>query len=365
MDQRKKTIAELENKRRESLCSLNLIQEDLGARLLERIEGGDFPPAGFAEYRTEYRRLGKEARDFQGKIKEIEEDSLRIQALDEEIEAKEGQEAAGSRELSGLVRDLGKDLLENPQNAELPVFFRQQADLLAANIEALEARIAELGSREGGNVFSWIGKSAQALMTRSSLAKTRNELEKLYETAGEQFSGSGGPGLSAARSGLVRNIQKLKKQGLALEEDLAELREKQRELGARTGGRGGPVKHIRDLERQLDRVKEEAAALYRHFGGEAAAGSPKAFASLLDEEDRGALEKISLIRKTMAGYEAEIGRLEASLGIDEAKREIEKMEKAVAEQRDRIAAAEKTIAACVQKTAEARARIEEFSQRLE
>jgi hypothetical protein len=360
MDQRKKTIAELENKKQESLRSLDLIREDLGARLLERIGDADFPSEDLAEYR----RLWKETLDSRGRIKTIEEDSLRIQALDEELESKEGQQTAQRRELADLTLDLGKEILGDPQNTESPVFFRQQADLLASRLEALEARLAEMETREGGNLFSWIGKSAQALITRSSLAKARNKLHRLYETVGEQFSRSGGAGVPAAQSGLLRNIQKLKKQSQALEEDMAELREKRRELAARTGGRSGPLKNIRDLEKHLGRIKEEFAVLYRHFGGEAAAGAKKQFASLLDEGDQQTLEKIALIQKTVAGYEDEIEKLKASLGIDEAKREIEKLEKATAEQQDRIAAAETAIAAYTQKIAEARARIGEFSKRL-
>jgi hypothetical protein len=359
MDQRKKKISELEKKKQESLCSLDLILEDLGARLLERIGEAGFPSADVAEYR----RLKKEALESQDKIKAIEEDSLRLQALDDEIEAKEGLQTSRTGELTALFRDLGKEMLEDPRNTELPVFFRQQGDLLLCRVEALEARLADLDTREGANVFSWIGKSARALTTRLSLSKARNELHKLYETAGEQFSHPGGTGTQAPRSGLLGKVQKLKKQTQDLTEELAALREKRRELAAHTGAGGGPLKHIRDLEKHIRRIKEEFAVLYRRFGGEAAAGAKKKFAALLNKEDRQSLEKIDLLRKAVGDYEEEIEQLKASLGIDEAKREIEKLEKAIGGERDRIALAEKTIAGHTQKIAEARKRIEELEGR--
>jgi hypothetical protein len=356
MDRRKKNMVELENKKRESLHSLDLILEDLGSRLLERIGEADFPSADVMEYR----RLREEALDSQDSIKTIEADYLRLQALDEDIESKEALQTARRRELSVLYRDLGKGILEDPTDRELPAFFRQRGDILLPRVAALEARLRDINTTEKPSLFSWIGKSAQTLVIRSSLAKARNELSRLYETAGEQFSHPGGAEAPAAKTGPVEKIQNLKEQSQTLAEDLAALREDRRKMAADTGAHGGPLKRIRDLEKHLSRIKEEFTVLYRHFGGEAAAGAKKHFAALLDEVDLQSLEKIALIRKTIGNYEGEITKLKTSLAVDEHKLEIQKLERAITEQRNRIAAAETAIAEYTKKRAEAQDLIEKL-----
>jgi septal ring factor EnvC (AmiA/AmiB activator) len=104
------------------------------------------------------------------------------------------------------------------------------------------------------------------------------------------------------------------------------------------------------------------SALYRHFGGEAAEGAKKQFASLLDEDDLLSLEKIALLHTDIGSYEEEITKLKASLEIDEKKREIQKLETAITEQQRRIAAAETAIAEYKQKITAAQARIEELGR---
>lgn len=361
MDHRKKNIAELEQKKRESLRSLDLLLEDLGSRLLERAGEAGFPSTDVREYR----RLWKEALDAQDRIKAIEEGYLHLQALDEEIEAKEVLQTARRGELSVLHRDLGKAVLDDPQNQEIPAFFRQRADLLSPQVDTLEARLADMETEETPNIFSWFGKKTRTLMTRSSLKKAKKKLHQLYETAGEQFSHSGGAESPAAKTGFLGKIQKLREQSRALAEDLAELRENRRKTAADTEIRGGPLKGIQELEKHIGRIKEELAALYRRFGEAAAAGAKKRFASLLHEDDQPSLGKIALIRKTVRDYDGEIERLQASLAVDEAKGEVRRLEKAVTEQRNRIAAAETVIAEYTQKIQETQARIEELAKLLE
>jgi hypothetical protein len=362
MDSRKKKIADLEAEKRKSLLALDLIREDMGSRLLERIGENDFPSPAPAEYR----RLRQEAADLEGAIKVIEEDSLRIQALDEEMELKKERRTAGLRELSGLYRNLGRRILEDPRYGDRVIFYRQRTDTLLPKIEGLEARLAELENREGTNLFSWLGKSAQALAVRSSLAGARKDVEQVYEAAGEEFSrpggGGGGPD-PGEQADLLGDIEKSRGILQALADEMAELREERRKIAAASGAGGGAVERIRKLEQRIFRIREELKSLYRHFGGEASEREhKKRFASLLDEEDWKTLEKTALIRQTLQQYDDEIARHKASLEIDAERAEIEKLKKAAAEQRNRIAAAETAIAEYTQKIAEAQARIKNLSE---
>lgn len=363
MDYRKKSIADLENRKQKALDSLNLIVEDFGARLLKR--------AGEAGFSSEavpvYRRLQQEAADSADLVKGIEEDSLRLQALDEDIEQKKAEQAARLENLSGLYRSLGQQGLEDPQYGDMAVFYRQRADILIPRMEALEARLGELEAKEGANVFTWFGKSVQAMAARSLLAKSRKDLDRLHEEAGEQFSRPGEQALPppAGKNGLREDIENLKRLVRDSAGELAALREERRKTGIGINAEGGPVVRIQGLEKQIARVKQELKNLYRQFGEEATkAGHKKNFASLLNEDDKQTLEKIALLRKTLKEYDREIEKNEVSLAVDEEKKKIEKLEQAIKEQRDRIAGAEKIIAEYTQKQEASRTRVEELLGRI-
>ncbi|MDR2258942.1 MAG: hypothetical protein LBE14_07320 [Treponema sp.] len=356
MDYRKKNIGELESKKRESRCSLDLILEDFGGQLLNRIGGEDFPSGEVQDYR----RLLQEVSDSESLIETIEADTLRLRELEENIGRAEQRRAAQAGELSGLYGALGKCALEDVQAGDAVAAYRQRADFLADKIETLESRLTELETREGANVFAWLGKNAQGVLARSSLAKARNNLERLYQEAGEQFTrpGAGNPPPRGESAELAEKIKKARSLSQNLTEELAGLREERRKLGGVFGAEGGPARQIQGLERHINHIRQELKTLYRRFGEQAEEGQhKKQFASLFYEDDTQVLDKIKLVRKTIGDYDGEIKKLKASLEIDAEKAEIEKMKKAVEEQRARIAAAEKNIG-------ELEGRIQETQQRI-
>jgi chromosome segregation ATPase len=343
MDHRKKSIGGLERKKQESRGSLDLILEDFGGQLLERIGGEDFPSGELEEYR----RLLKEVGDSEALIKTIEADTRRLRDLEEEINRREEQQAARSRELSGLYITLAGRVLEENQSGDMAAAYRQRADLFADKIESLESRLADLEAGEGTGLFAWLEKNIRGSAARSSLTRARNNLDKLYEEAGEQFSqpNHGGPPFEGEAAGLVEAIKKTRALSQTRAGELAELREERRKLGGVFGAEGGPAKQIQGLERHIGHIRQELKAVYRRFGEQASAGeNKKRFASLFHEDDKQVLDKIRLIRKTIRDYEGEIKKLKTSLEIDAEKGEIEKLKKAVEEQRGRIAAAEENIA---------------------
>jgi predicted nucleic acid-binding Zn-ribbon protein len=359
MDYRKKNIKDLERKKQESRLSLDVLLEDFGRLLLDRLGEDDFP----SEETGAYRRLRKEAGDSEALIKTVEEDTLRLRGLEEEINLKEEQNTALVRELSDLSVRLGKHILEDPQYEGISGFYRQRADILGVKTDSLAGRLAELEAGEGANVFTWIGKKAQGLVTRSFLTKAQDNLERLYQAAGEDFSRSGSASFQGEAAGLAGEIEK--KRGLlqALAGELAELRGERRKLGKAFGAEGGPVKQIQGLERHINHIREELKAVCRRFGGQAAEpGAKKQFASLLSEDDQQVLEKIRFIRKTIQAYDTEIKGLKNALAADEKKAEIEKWEKAIQEQRGRITAAEESIAELENRIQEAEKNIEELEK---
>jgi hypothetical protein len=340
MDYRKKNLVELENKKKESQLSLDLILEDFGCLLLGRTGGEDFP----SEYAAEYRRLLKEAGDSESLIRTIEADALRLGKLEEDISRREQQNTVRSREISGLYTVLGKRMLEDLQFGEFTASYRQRADVLAVKISSLESRMAELEAGDGANVFARAGKGVQRLVIRPSLEKTRKDLDRLYGEAGEQFTRSGGPPFQGELANLAEEIEKARSLSQNLAEELAGLREERGRLGGAFGAGGGPAKQIQGLEQHISHIRQDLKDVYRRFGGQAAEGeNKKRFAPLFYEDDKQVLDKIKLIKKIIGDYDREIEKLKTSLTVDEEKAEIGKLKKAIGEQRARIAAAEEVI----------------------
>jgi uncharacterized coiled-coil DUF342 family protein len=121
-------------------------------------------------------------------IGKVEEKNRRFKELEEAIDLKEQEEKECLKEMEGIYRRLGKALLDNETYNDFTSLFKEQADALSSKLESLESRIKELENKEGGNVFSWIGKSAQGLVLRSFLSKAQESQEQLFLNIGERYS---------------------------------------------------------------------------------------------------------------------------------------------------------------------------------
>ena len=359
MDERKKQIEELEQKRRDNLAALDSCMERLGETLLGRVGeespvSADSPPAA-----GEYHRLRKEIAGSEDSIKTIEEQIRRQRELEERIALKEQEEGERAKGLSGLYARLGKAALEAVSagygeglgGAAAP--YREQAEDLTSKVRSLEDRLAELERKDGSNVFSWIGKSAQGLVLRSFLTKAQDNLDQLYRNAGERFSRPDLPDLSALpeAAGIIAAIAQAREASRSLSADLAALREEFRRIGGSIGAEGGPLKQIQGLRNHISRTREELRVLYRRFGGEAAAagksaetGEGRLFASLITAEDQPVLDEADRLRSSIRDTERSMEKLRASLAIDGEQAKIEKCRRAIADKQARIAEAEKDIA---------------------
>ncbi|MDR1618121.1 MAG: hypothetical protein LBS06_03625 [Treponema sp.] len=354
MDDRIKTIGELESGRQEVLDSLNLLLEDLGETLMGRA-GEDRGTPGKAD-RAEYRRLLEETDDAAGQAAKIEADTAHLGELEESIRRTEEDTAAVKKELSASYRRLGEAVLEGETYTNLSAPFQAQQEMLVPKIRSLEERLSELGSRTGANVFTWIGKGAQTMVIRGFLARTRESLDRLYEQAGERFSRPEEAALLAGGepAALVAGAAALKGRAEGLAEQAAALKAERRKTADALGADGGAVKRKDALEKRIAALKGELRVLYRRIGEAAEKGAGKKnYGPLLSPEDRLILDRIGAKRKTLGDYEKKIQKIRVSIAIDEKKAEIERLEKAIEEQRARIAAAEKTIAKLSEHIAEA------------
>ena len=362
MDDRKRQISEAENKKKEQTALLDALLAQIGEAIFERTadSGADDVPA-FVELAA-YRRFQDDIAGFRDSIQSAEEQMRRFRELEEGIGAKEREETACSRDLSGFYGRLGKLLLEeagrNGEDSSAYEDFcaphRSQADELLAKVSSLEDRLAGLEQKEKGNVFTWIGKSAQSLVLRSFLGKAQESLEQLRRTAGERFCRrrDGEFPENAAIDSLCGEIEQKRLELEAISEDLASLKGEKRKISEGFSAEGGPAKHIQAMKSHIAQAQGELKALYRSVGAEAALGGAfeaneperrQTIQSFVRAEDKDSLESAGRMSQTIQDCETVVEKLRASLAIDDEKAKIEKCRRMIQEKRSKIAQAEKSI----------------------
>lgn len=374
MDERKKSIRELEAKRRETLENLDKLRESWGETLLSRLdtEGSD----RFAGDLGQYRRFLETIVVFRGRIRTLEDDTLRLRDLEKALAEKDRAAAEKTGALQGLYIDLGELALQNDAAFDFEASLKAQAEDLTARIGARQERLGELEEGKRGGFFSWIGGSAQGALIRRQLSKSRSGLNRIYETAGEQFFAAlerqGESGEDVPAGDIPARIRALKQESALLDESGASLREERAALRESLGVEGNsrnfsPAKKIRDLEQRIVREQEQLSAfcgafgkrLYGLFaGGKEGEGAGER--SWLLAEDRNTLERTREMLEQIAGYEAGMEKLNASLLIDEKRGAIDKMKKSILSHRQRIAAGENAIAGLEKQIAETNRQIEEL-----
>ena len=363
MDERKKQIDSLEKNRKETRDSLDLLLARFGENLFSRMES---KPAGYEDVDViEYRQLQKTVADSNSAIFSIEEQIRRQRELEEEIELKERENKERAKELAAVHRRLGKVVLEEEADmyADFTPPFREQTDALTSKVVSLENRIEELEQKEGKNVFVWIGKGAQGLVLRSFLTKAQENLEQLYQNAGETFIQRGSEaGMSreindgSAAAILTTEIENARAQINVLSEELKKLRDEKRLISADFDAQGNPLKRIQSLKNNIAQAKENLTILYRRFGSlavSAGAGNDttelfpqrKQFIdSLINPEDQDVLGNAARLSQVIQDNETAIGKLRASLAIDGEKTKIEKYQKSIQDKKMRITDAQRAIA---------------------
>jgi tetratricopeptide (TPR) repeat protein len=349
VDERKKQIERLKKISQECRDSLDSLMEKLGGELFGRISRNE---TGFNDI-DRYFNLQAESARYSADIALVEEQIIRFKELEERIEYKERDEKERSKELVHCYSRLGKALMESGRYGEFTSSYRAQAEVLDSKVDSLEQRLSGLDKKEGGNVFSWIGKGAQGLVLRSFLTRTQESLDQIYRSVGERFcrQESGDGGHSGEVAAVFAEIEEIREATLRIGEELVQLRGDKRKITESFGPEGNPLKQIKSLKNRIDQVKEQLNVLYLKMGKEAASieeaevpSDRKEFVdSLLVEADREVLDKAAGLKKTIKSNEVEIAKLEASLAIDKEKDKIEKYRYTISEKRNKISEVERAI----------------------
>jgi len=356
MDDRKKRISELEHRKREQIVQLDALLIRFGEGVFGRM--ADSNDSGIAELAV-YQGYQTDIANSQASIQAAEEQIRRSKELDQNIDVKEHEESSNAKELAFAYSRLGKLLLEenSEQYAGFCAPYRDQNEALLTKVLSLGERLDELEKKEGGNVFTWIGKGAQSLVLRSFMTKAQENLEQLRRNVGECYSRdrklSDAPAGNTGIDALCAEIEGKRAQSKAISSEIAALREERRMINSSFSAEGGPVKHINTIKNHIANVQNDLKTLYRRMGAECASIDPakdlpaerrQALASFILPQDADVLESASRIDKTIHDCEEEIKKLEASLAIDDEKAKIDKFKKMIQEKREKIARAELDIA---------------------
>jgi chromosome segregation ATPase len=362
MEEKRKNIKELEQKRQEEFRSVNLMLEDLGEALLSREEAGE---GDAGEYTREYQRIQQGIADSEGLISTIKGDVLRLKQAEEALALNEKALFKVKQDLEQRYTGLGERLLEDGTYGEFTEPYRRQFDALEDKVKSLEDRMEALAARPPANPLVQLGRKTQSMLFRAALEKNHSEVRRIYEAAGEKFASreDGGPNPGGELDRVLEEIGKLRKQAGDLRAEEDRLRGERREIAGSLNIQGGPVKRAAALEKGITRLKNERRTVYGKYGEFAREKARNGeWEVVFNQDDRLLLQRIEETRNYIGDIENQIEKNQASLAIDEERGAIVKMEKAISDHRVRIAAAEKAIGDLEERIRKAEQRIEELKQ---
>ena len=370
MDERKKTIRDLEEKKQADILARERLLEGLGEALLQRVgekeaftEGtGKQPDAVVADYR----KLLKDIAESVDTIKSLEQEILQLKKLEEKISEKEKEKSGVEEEFLEACTKLGQVLLEDPDYVDAGGLMRQQEESLRAKIDEQEIKLEELEERRGG-LIAWLGKNAQKAVSKTLISKNRSALQKVYRNVGEKFLSSGyEKDLEGESAEASEKSFELKELLSSKTNELNDLKEKRKTTIASYGAEGTPAKRIKALEKRITRTKEELPAVYLRFGSLAADNAGKeALSSIIQEQDLLVLERAEILASKIVEKEQEIKKTKTLISIDNEKTEIEKLKSAIVKQQQKILTAEDIISDLEKQIAEAEQNIEELQLTLQ
>jgi chromosome segregation ATPase len=368
MDDRKKRIDDLLKNNQENRSSLDTLLENFGQNLYARTKEAK---ANFEDI-DRYNGLLRDIAESNTAIGKIEEKNRRYKELEDAVDAKEQEEKERQKEMDVIYRRLGRALLENSAYDDYTSLFKEQAEALSAKLESLENRIEELDSKDGGNVFSWIGKSAQGLVLKSFLSKAQENREQLLHEIGERYSSRDSVSEDDEIAVIRTEIDSLRGVSKTAMDELAILKDEKREISAGFGIDGNPQKQIQSVKNHINEVEETLRGLYKNFGAQASgimdddiAPERKYFIdTIVTAEDGETIGRAVRLNQSISDNEKAIAKLRASLAIDEERTKIEKSLRSIEDKKSKITDLEKDIADLEGSVRECETYIQELQKQL-
>jgi len=367
MDDRRKRIDDLIKNSQETRSSLDTLLENFGETLYFRTKEMQ---TSFDDI-NQYNIYLTDISNSNVSIGKIEEKNRRFKELEEAIEAREQQEKERAKEMTVVYRRLGKALLENSAYDDYTSLFKEQADALNTKLESLETRIGELENKEGGNVFTWIGKNAQGLVLKTFLTKAQENREQLYQNVGERFQGRDSPDGNDDVSIVRAEADSLRSVSRAAADELSALKDERRIITASFGIEGNPAKQIQSIKNHINLVNEALAALYKKFGAETSGideditPERKYFIdTIVTAQDGETISRAVRLNQSITENEKAIAKLRASLAIDDEKIKIEKYKRSIDDKKNKILDFQKQISDLEESVRDSEKYIQELDKQL-
>jgi chromosome segregation ATPase len=340
MDERRKTISQIDSKRAEEEHALRLCLVSLGKCLVDEASLAQNDSAV-----VESGRIRAEIAALEKAVNGIAADMDRLKELELAISGAEAKKTSLEKEQKELCPTLGKLVISS---GEYPAFcapYKAELSELAQKHAETQEKLD--GLQGGGNILVRMGHGIKSATLRASLANTENAISRVYEKGGAEFARTMP---SMPEKTADENLAAAMEHAAALRGEINETflaltaqKDEKRRITDSFGPDGGPVKKTESLERETAKKNEELDAVFYRAGKKALelADQGDAIPNGGAEEILGAAKKsVSMI----AEFESQLEKLRASIAIDDERAEIEKLQNGIVTLRTKIAAAESEIA---------------------
>jgi len=358
MEDRKKTLKDLEASKLQTIETLDNLLANLGESLIARMETvSGIPSDGETPVKIwdEKNRLQKEIANAEENIVLIETDLRRLGELEEEINRLERERNEISKDVLPVYTELGRLVLIDSGFENFSSAFEKEMNDITMKIDYQQKKLDELDGEEG-NIFIRATKGVRGMVNRLILTKNEAELEKLFRGAGEQFFiALENPGSRISSEEITLSDEGIigshKQKGSEFRQRLAELRDEgeklrteRREKAAALDQKGNPARRISELEAFITNTKDEVIRVYRNFGACARKEEWRKFFAPFSETENIQDEKIDSISKSLHITEQQIEDVKIAIAIDNENAEISKLKAAINEKQQIINNAESAIA---------------------
>ena len=391
MEDKRKTLRDLEAARTQSLEFLDNLFEKLGESLVSQFEtvgqdlsglisGWDTVVAAGTEADNpphlwdEKKRLDSEIAESEQTIRDIETDLRHLGELEEIIKRKELEKYEKSKELIRISTDLGQLILSDDKFEHFTSTFEQELKDITLKIDFQQKKLDELDNTDG-NILSRLTNGVKGIVAKALLSKNEAALEKLYRLAGEQYLASldkpdsrqyideTGSLTDNEIPFLTKKGRELRELQASLNEETEKLRTERRLTADALGQKGNPARRISDLGLFITRTKDEIKRVYCRFGASVHKDEWKdRFSPYFSESDRQLEDKIIALEDSVRDTDEKIKTTKIAIEIDNENAEIARLEKSIEDKRRRIAEAETSISEMEGQITASQKRIGELSE---
>ena len=382
MEDRKKTLRDLEASKAQSQEVLDKLLGNLGESLISRNESCPGQNISVESDKDnpfilwqEKKRLDNEVAGAEDNIRTIETDLRRLGELEEEISRKEREKNEKAKEIIPVYTELGRLVMTDSGFDRFSSVYEQEMNDITLKIDYQQKKLDELDNTEG-NFFIRVTKGVRGMVNRAILSKNEAELEKLYRLVGEQFLEDlenpqprriSNEEVKLLEEGIICTQalkgRELRNQQITLNGESEKLRKERREIADALDEKGNPARRISELEVFISNTRDGIQKIYRRFGACARTAEWRVHFSPFTETEIIQDEKIGSITESLCDMEKKIEAVKIAIAIDNENAAIAKLRQSIDDKQRVINEAQTEISELNGQIAAAEKRIGELSEK--